>query len=88
MSFPGRQIRDLDATLILGLLLELSDADLGVEVGIVVWSRGATCMVISRSINTQGIIRMRSSHKGMRKERERLLACVPNSFPAYRPLET
>lgn len=75
MSVPGRQIQDLDASLILGPLLELSGTDFGVEVGIVVRSRGATCMVISRSFNREKIIkRRRSGNKGLRKEKE--LVCL------------
>jgi len=72
---PGRQIQDLDATLTLGPLLELSGTDFGVEVGIVVRSRDATCMVISRSFNREEIIkRRRSGNKRLRKEKE--LACL------------
>lgn len=52
----------------------------GIEVGTVVWSRGAISMLISRNINSEGITRIqRSSDKGRREER--LLACVPNRFP-------
>lgn len=92
VSVPGRQIQDLDATLILGPLLELSGADFGVEVGIVVWSCGVTCMLISRSFNREGIrgiIKRRgSSNKGLRKGKESLLAYMPNNFHSYRHFET
>lgn len=72
-----------------GSLLEPSGTDSGVEVGIVVWSRGATCMIISRSFNREGIIkRRRSGNNGLRKEKESLLAYVPNNFLNYRPSET
>lgn len=89
MSVPGRQIQDLDATLILGPLLELSGTDFGVEVGIVVRACGATCMLISRSFNREGIIKRRgSSNKGLRKGKESLLAYMPNNFHSYRHFET
>lgn len=46
-------------------------------------------MIISRSFNREGIIkRRRSGNKGLRKERESVLAYVPNNFLNYRPFET
>lgn len=63
MCFPGIQIWNLGDTLSLGFLFEWSYADLGVEAGIMVWSRGATWILISRNINRKGITRMRSSSK-------------------------
>lgn len=54
--------------------------NLGGEVGTVVWSCGATCMLISGTIHREGITGMkRGSNKGTRAGRE--IACVSNSVP-------
>lgn len=84
MSFPKRQIWDLDATLILSFLLELSDAYLTVEAGFVVWSRDATCMMISGSIHREGI---KNEGKQQQGTKDHLLVFQINSFPNYKPLE-
>lgn len=55
-------------------MLEWSDANLRAEVGIVVWSCGATCTLVSKSISREGVTRMRrSSNKGPKEERDHFL---------------